>query len=69
LSKPQGLKYGIGLGFALFIMQGENGITFIPDALSNTNIEMASLVGDALHLHLSLFNEESVKDDESLFAK
>ena len=32
LLKPQGLGHGIGLGFALFIMQGENGSTFIPDA-------------------------------------
>jgi hypothetical protein len=68
-SKPQGLGYGIGLGFALFIMQGENGGTFIPDSYSNTNVETSSLVSDALHLHLSLFKEESIKDDESLYAK
>ena len=29
LSKPQGLGYGIGLAFALFIMQGRNGIALI----------------------------------------
>jgi hypothetical protein len=69
LSKPQGLGYGIGLGIALFIMQGENGSTFIPDLFSNTDIEMSSLVSDAFHLHLSLFNEEIMKDDESLYAK
>lgn len=27
LSKPKGLGYGIGLAFALFIMQGGNGST------------------------------------------
>ena len=69
LSKPQGLGHGIGLGFALFIMQGENGSTFIPGVFSNTNVEMASLVSDALHRHLSVFNAESMKDDESLYAK
>ena len=33
LSKPQGVGHGIGLGFAVFIMQGENlnGNTFILD--------------------------------------
>jgi hypothetical protein len=74
LSKPQGLWHGIGLGFAIFITQGENlniSSTFIPDGFSNTNLEMSSLVSDAnaLHHHLSLFNGESVKDDESLYAK
>jgi len=69
LSKPQGLGHGIGLGFALFIMQGENGGTFNHDASSNTNVEVASLVSDPLHLHFSLFKEESMKDDESLYAK
>ena len=74
-SKPQGIGYGIGLGFAIFIMQGEleNGSsTFIPDAFSNKyqrNAESASLVSDSLHLCLSSFNEESMKDDESLYAK
>jgi ATP-binding cassette, subfamily C (CFTR/MRP), member 1 len=29
LSKPQGLWYGIGLAFALFIMQGENASIYI----------------------------------------
>ena len=29
LSKPQGLGYGIGLAFALFIMQGKGGIALI----------------------------------------
>ena len=50
-------------------MQGENGSTFIPDLFSNTNVEMSSLVNDAYNLHLSLFNEGSMKDDESLYAK
>ena len=50
LSKPQGLGHGFGLGFALFIMQGENGSTFIPYAFSNTNVEMSSLVSDVIHL-------------------
>ena len=50
-------------------MQGENGSTFIHDAFSNTNVEAASLVSDALYLHLSLFIAESMKDDESLYAK
>ena len=36
---------------------------------SNNNVEMASLVSDILHLHLSLLSEESMKDDESLYAK
>ena len=45
------------------------GSTFIPDAFSDTNVEMSSLVSDAPHLHLSLFNEEFMKDDESLYAK
>ena len=45
------------------------GSTFIPDAFSNTNVEMSSLVSDTPHLHLSLLNEESMKDDESLYAK
>ena len=35
----------------------------------DTNVEAASLVSGALHLRLSLFNEESMKDDESLYAK
>ena len=36
---------------------------------SDNNVEMASLVSDILHLNLSLFSEESMKDDESLYAK
>jgi hypothetical protein len=69
LSKPLGIGYGIGLGFAIFSMQGENG-TFISDAFSNTNVEVSSLVSNALdHLHLSLFNKGSMKDDESLDAE
>ena len=44
-------------------------VTFIRDAFSNTNVEMASLVSDALHLHLSSLSAESMKDDESLYAK
>ena len=28
LSKPRGLGYGIGLAFALFVMQGEDGIWY-----------------------------------------
>ena len=35
---------------------------------SDNNVEMASLVCD-IHLHLSLLSEESMKDDESLYAK
>jgi hypothetical protein len=51
-------------------MQGENGSsTFIPDAFSNTNVEASSLVSDALHLHLSSFKGESLKDDEPLYTK
>ena len=33
------------------------------------NVELASLVSDVLYLYLSLFNEDSMKDDESLYAK
>jgi hypothetical protein len=70
LSKPQGLGHGIGLGFTLFIMQGENGSTFsFLTHFSDTNVEMASLVSDGLHLRLSLSIEDSMKDDESLYAK
>lgn len=29
LSKPQGVGYGIGLGFAIFIMQGENAVVVL----------------------------------------
>ena len=54
LTKPLGLGYGIGLAFALFIMQGENGSTTFLTHFSNANVEAASLVSDALHLHLSL---------------
>jgi hypothetical protein len=37
---------------------------------SNDYIEVASLVSDGLHCHLSLlFNQESMEDDESLYAK
>ena len=70
-SKPQGLGYGIGLGFALFIMQGENDSTFIPDSLFfDNNVEMSSLVSDALHLpFINIQYKEFVKDDESLYAK
>ena len=58
-SKPQGVGYGIGLGFAIFIMQGEkSGCTFISDAFSNTSLEVSSLVSDALHLLLSLFKKK-----------
>lgn len=48
LSKPQGLGYGIGLGFALFIMQGGNGSTFIHVRIFLIPIyaEVASLVSD-----------------------
>jgi hypothetical protein len=51
LSKPQGLGYGIGLGFALFIMQGENGrtLSFLIHFLI-PNAEASSLVSGALHL-------------------
>ena len=46
------------------------GSTFIPAAFfSNTDVEMASLVSDVVRLYLSLFNEEYIKDDESLYAK
>ena len=69
LSKPRGLGYGINLAFALFIMQGEDedGSTFIH--FFNTYTEVASLVSDNLPARLSLFNQEFVEDDQSLFAK
>ena len=36
---------------------------------SNNYIEVASLVSDGFHCHLSsLFNQESMEDDESLYA-
>ena len=41
--------------------------TFI--RFSNTYTEAASLVSDNLPVRLSLFNQESIEDDKSLFAK
>ena len=60
--KPQGLGHGIGLGFAIFIMQGEKFKLDIigTDRFSNINVyvETASLVSDTLHIiyHYSMKN-------------